>query len=136
MAIVVTRDRTKKMMHRVAVGSHDFTVDEPSANGGEDAGVTAHDLYDSALGACKAMTVLWYARRKGIALEGVEVQVERNDDQERHGNYRLDVVLSLTGALTEEHRQELLRVADKCPVHKLMTQVTTEITTSLAHSPD
>ena len=48
------------------------------------------------------------------------------------GIYRLSTELSLTGDLTEAHRQDLLRVARKCPVHKLMTEVKTEIVTSLA----
>jgi len=42
------------------------------------------------------------------------------------------VTLELGGALTEAQRQELLNVAGKCPVHKLMTQVTTEVVTELA----
>jgi putative redox protein len=37
----------------------------------------------------------------------------------------------LTGDLSESQREELVAVAQKCPVHKLMTTVTTEITTVL-----
>jgi putative redox protein len=51
---------------------------------------------------------------------------------ERQGVYKLATVLHLGGDLSEAQRQELLTVAGKCPVHKLMTTVTTEITTSLA----
>ena len=51
---------------------------------------------------------------------------------ERQGIYRLRVTLSLTGALTDAQRQELLAVANKCPVHKLMTVATTEVHTELA----
>jgi putative redox protein len=43
----------------------------------------------------------------------------------------LRAVLRLTGELSEAQRGELLRVAEKCPVHKLMSQVTTEISTVL-----
>ena len=132
MSIIVTRDRSAKMKHTVAVRQHKFTVDEPASNGGEDTGPTPHDLYDSALGACKAMTVLWYANRKQIPLEGIEATVDRDDSQERQGTYRLRVTLALTGALSDAQRQELLAVAEKCPVHKLMTKVTTEISTELA----
>lgn len=131
MTIVVTRDRTAKMKHTVAVRQHALVVDEPAANGGEDLGPTAHDLYDSALGTCKAMTVLWYATRKQIPLEDIEVSVERDDSEERKGSYKLAVTLSLGGPLTDAQRQELLNVAAKCPVHRLMTQVTTEISTVL-----
>ncbi|HET9821041.1 MAG TPA: OsmC family protein [Burkholderiaceae bacterium] len=132
MTITITRDRSRKMMHTVRVRGHAFTVDEPATNGGEDAGVTPHDLYDSALGACKAMTVLWYANRKQIPLEDVQVTVERDDSQERQGTYRLKATLALSGPLTDAQRQELLTVAGKCPVHKLMTQATTEVATELA----
>lgn len=131
MTIEVVRDRAHKMKHTVRVGSHAFTVDEPPANGGEDLGPTPHDLYDSALGACKALTTLWYAQRKHIPVEDIRVSVERDDSEERRGVYRLRVLLDVTGELTDAQRQELLNVAGKCPVHKLMTQATTEVVTEL-----
>ena len=132
MTIRVTRDLSRKMMHTVSVRDHAFPVDEPEANGGEDAGPTPHDLYDSALGACKAMTVLWYANRKQIPVEDIRVTVDRDDSAERQGIYRLRVTLAVTGALSDAQRQELLNVAEKCPVHKLMTVATTEVVTELA----
>ena len=132
MTIEVIRDRTHKMKHVVHVRQHHFAADEPVANGGEDLGVTPHDIYDSALGACKAMTVLWYANRKQIPLEDIRATVERDDSAERQGTYRLRVTLAITGALSAAQRQELLAVAEKCPVHKLMTVSTTEVTTTLA----
>jgi len=58
MAITVTRDALYKMRHTVHVRHHVFSVDEPASNGGEDLGVTPHEVYDSALGACKALTTL------------------------------------------------------------------------------
>lgn len=132
MPISVTRDRSAKMKHVVQVREHRFAVDEPESNGGEDAGPTPHDLYDSALGACKALTTLWYARRKNIPVEDITATVERDDREERKGVYRLRVTLDLSGDLTDAQREELLAVAEKCPVHKLMTEATTEITTELA----
>jgi putative redox protein len=90
-----------------------------------------HDLYDAALASCKALTVLWYAKRKGIALHDIEVVTERDDSQERQGTYRLQNILKLSGELTPEQQQELLAVAEKCPVHRLMTQVKTEVSTAL-----
>jgi putative redox protein len=132
MTIHVTRDRARKMACTVAVGAHSFTVDEPPSNGGEDTGPTPHDVYDSALGACKSLTVIWYANRKGIPLEDLHVAVERDDREERQGTYRLRVTLALGGPLSDAQRAELLAVAEKCPVHKLMTKVTTVITTELA----
>jgi putative redox protein len=132
MTILVARDRTHKMKHTVRVRQHSFAIDEPPANGGEDEGFTAHDVYDSALGSCKAMTVLWYAQRKQIPVDDIQVTVERDDSEERQGIYRLRVTLDVTGALSDAQRAELLAVANKCPVHKLMTVATTEVHTELA----
>jgi len=132
MTIFVTRDTAHKMQHTVHVRDHSFAIDEPPSNGGEDLGLTPHDVYDSALGACKAMTVLWYANRKQIPVEDIRVTVDRDDSAERQGIYRLRVTLAVTGALSDAQRQELLNVAEKCPVHKLMTVATTEVVTELA----
>jgi len=41
--------------------------------------LSALGLYAAALGACKALTVLWYAKRKGIEVQDLEVTVERDD---------------------------------------------------------
>ena len=132
MSIDVVRDRAQKMKHTVHVRQHAFAVDEPASNGGEDLGPTPHDVYDSALGACKALTTLWYARRKQIPVEELRVTVERDDAEERRGTYRLRVTLHIGGPLTDAQRQELLTVAGKCPLHKLMAEATTEIVTALA----
>ena len=132
MPIRVVRDQAARMRHEVHIGQHVLPVDESPEMGGEDSGPGAHDLYDAALGACKALTVLWYANRKRIPVQGIEVLVVRDSTRERDGIYRLSTQLSLTGELTDAHRQDLLRVAQKCPVHKLMTEVKTEIETTLA----
>ena len=132
MNTTVTRDRAGKMKHVVTIRHHSLVVDESVEVGGEDLGPSPHDLYDAALGACKALTTLWYANRKQIPLEDIQVTVERDSSEERKGTYRLRTTLALGGPLTAEQRQELVNVAGKCPLHKLMTQVTTEITTELA----
>lgn len=132
MSITALRDRSGAMRHQVHIGAHTFPVDQSKSEGGEETGPTPHDLYDASLAACKALTVLWYAQRKGYPVEDIQVSVERDASEERQGTYRLATTLHVTGPLTEDQRKELLRVASKCPVHKLMTEVKTEITTSLA----
>lgn len=132
MSIHIQRDKTGPMRQTVSIRQHLLTADQPVAGGGEDAGPDPHEFYDAALGACKALTVLWYAQRKGMAVEDVLVEVERDGTQERQGLYKLKASLTFVGNLTDEERRQLLAVADKCPVHKLMTQVTTEIETVMA----
>jgi putative redox protein len=73
--------------------------------------VKPHDLYDGALGACVALTVLWYSKHKHFPVEGIEVSVDRDSSQERVGVYRLRTALKVTGVLSASQREELLRVA-------------------------
>ena len=75
------------------------------------------------------LTVLWYAQRKGIPVEDIEVAVERENAPEYSNVYRLNTRLTRGGALSDVQRGELLSVAGKCPIHKLMTRTTTEVTT-------
>ncbi|MFT4243284.1 MAG: OsmC family protein [Acidovorax sp.] len=123
------------MAQTVRIRHHEFVVDGTADEGGGDGGPNPHDLYDAALGACKALTVLWYARRKGWAVQDVQTVVERDASAERAGTYRLAARLQVSGDLTDAQIAELEAVAHKCPVHKLMTTVATQISTSVQRLP-
>lgn len=131
MAITIVRDQLALMRHEVRIGPYSFGADLSAGEGGQGLGPNPHDLYDAALGACEALTVLWYANRKGIPVGNIEITVERDQSEEKSGTYRLDTKLRLGGSLTQPQREELLSAATKCPVHKLMTSVQTVIETTL-----
>lgn len=135
MTVHLKRIADAPMAQAVAIRTHAFVADASVQEGGSDAGPSPHDLYDAALGACKALTVLWYARRKGWAVDDVQTVVERDASGERAGVYRLSTRIQVQGALSDAQFAELETVAAKCPVHKLMTTVTTEIATSLERLP-
>lgn len=131
MTIELRLDHSARLAQTLHIRSHELRTDISEAEGGGDTGPSPHDLYDAALGACKALTVMWYARKKGIPVDDIETLVERDDADERKGVYRLAATLKIRGDLTDAQFQELQAVAQKCPVHKLMTVVTTEITTAV-----
>lgn len=135
MAIELQRVAGAPMAQHLRVRSHALVADGSLEEGGTDSGPSPHDLYDAALGACKALTVLWYARRKGLPVQDVHTVVERDASAERTGTYRLAARLQITGELSDAQLAELQAVAHKCPVHKLMTTVTTEITTVVERQP-
>ena len=110
--------------------AHVFRADVGPDSGSADSAPSPHDYFDSALASCKALTVLWYAKRRGIPLERVATRVERDDHAEREGQYRLRVHLDFQGALTDDQRAMLRRAADNCPIHKLMTRAEITIETA------
>lgn len=126
--IVVERIAPDGTAHRITIRAHELVADMALPDG-EDAGPDPHDLYDAALGACKAMTMLWYAQRKGIALDDIRVGVQRDASHERDGVYKLTTRIAIGGDLSAEEHAKLIDVAAKCSVHKLMSEVKTEIET-------
>ncbi len=135
MTIELHHHPEAKLAQAIRVRSHELLADVSPEEGGDDMGPSPHDLYDAALGACKALTLMWYARRKGIPVDDVRTEVTHDATQERQGVYKLTTTLLVSGDLSDAQLAELGTVADKCPVHKLMTKVTTEITTTVTRAP-
>lgn len=113
--IHVTRKDVSGTGHIVRVRAQELTTDMAIASGGEDAGPDPHDLYKSAPAARKALTILWYAQRKDIPLEDIEVAMARDGSGERNGMYRLSAAISLSGTLTEEHCANCCRSQPNVP---------------------
>jgi len=97
----------------------------------DDAFYAGHELLNSALGACTAMTLQMYARRKGWDLQDVTVHLSHSketayfQDAQDSGNAkskidRFERIIELEGDLDDEQRQRLLQIADRCPIHRTL----------------
>ncbi|MEO0733200.1 MAG: alpha/beta fold hydrolase, partial [Bacteroidota bacterium] len=64
----------------VMIRHHALTADEPEKVGGNDFGPGPYELVSAGLGACTAMTVQMYARRKKWPLEEIEVHLNHRKD--------------------------------------------------------
>ena len=105
----------------IRIRKHTIATDVSESLGSSDSAPGAHDYFDAALAACKTLTSTWYARKNQIPLERVEVDIERDDTEERKGKYVLKVRLGFHGPLSSEQRSRLYNAVSACPVHKLMT---------------
>jgi len=129
---MISISNEKGLLQRISIGPHTLHSDVSVELGGAGSAPEPHDLFDAALGACKALTLALYAKQRGLPLEGLDVKLNRDDSQERQGIYRLDVELTLHGTLDDAQRQQLLRIADKCPIHKLLTSSEVQVSTQLS----
>ncbi|MEP7384493.1 MAG: bifunctional alpha/beta hydrolase/OsmC family protein [Gemmatimonadota bacterium] len=109
------------------VGGHRLVADEPVRGGGRDEGPSPVALLTASLGACTSMTLRSYASRKGWPLERVVVHVShaRITASTTPGAVpapfaRLTREVELVGPLTDEQRDRLLEIAERCPIHRTL----------------
>jgi len=114
----------------VFVNGFPLVADEPLEYGGTNEGPSPYEYLLVALGACTAMTVQMYARRKGWPLEEALVRLShhkihaedcRDCDEKERKIDRFERELELRGELDETQRQRLLEIAGMCPVHRTLT---------------
>ena len=101
-------------------GKNTIIGDEPLDNGGGDEGMNPYEILASALGACTCATVRMYADRKEMPLDGLRVTLSLSRDEEKNTT-TITRDIELLGDLTPEERDRLLTIANKCPVHKILT---------------
>lgn len=118
-----------KVMQLITTEGHSLICDEPDDDG-DGLGPGPYEFLLGALGSCTAMTLLMYARRKGWDLADCSVQLTHDrvhaedSAQAERGTRRVEVIkrdISIRGNLTDEQRDRLLEIAQKCPVHKTIT---------------
>lgn len=116
---------------RVTTPSVSFLADEPASVGGLGSGPTPYDLLGAGLGACTAMTCRLYADRKGWPLDRVVVEVG-HVAKTASAPDRFTRRIGFRGALDEAQQTRLLEIADRCPVHRTLTESATIVTEAMA----
>ena len=126
---VVTQTVAAGYRTEIAARGHTLLADEPKSVGGDDTGPTPYDLLMAALGSCTGITLRMYADRKGWPLDRIRVSLQ-HDKMHLHdcadceeGDHRVDQVerrILLEGDLSDEQRDRLMEIADRCPVHRTL----------------
>ena len=132
-------ERDHKFTQTISSDSHTWLADEPLKVGGKNLGPDPYEHLLAALGACTSMTMRMYAERKKWSLADIKISLSHSrsyiqDCEEcESNNGQLDTLtreIELIGDLTDEQKQALLAISEKCPVHKTLHSkllVTTEI---------
>lgn len=99
----------------------DFLVstDVTQKLGGKNLAPDPHQYLEASLAGCTAMTVEMYAKRKNMNLESVDVKIRIVEEGEIN---RIERDIKFIGELSEEERNSLLVIANKCPIHKFLTR--------------
>ncbi len=126
---VIARLGNEGFTTEIKAGRHGMIADEPESVGGNDFVPSQYELVNAALGACTAMTLQMYARRKKWDLQEVNVHLsfdrsyKQDCDECTESERRLDKfekVLEFKGDLSDEQKKRLAEIADRCPVHRTL----------------
>ena len=115
----IAKRQNGSFKHRVEMGTHWITADEPEDHGGSDDGPSPQDLLAGSLASCTAITIEMYANRKGWNIGDVAVDVDYEPAQ-RGSPTKFKMKVLLPKELPEEQRERLMQIAAKCPVHRTL----------------
>jgi putative redox protein len=128
----ITATLTFGMRVSMSNGRHEWLADEPIALGGSDSGPNPYELLLASLAACTCITLSYYCKRKGIALESVNASYDfdrvhaddsENCDDPKSGFIdRISSHVEIKGDFDEAQRQRLAEIVERCPVHKTLAK--------------
>ena len=121
MITAITELDQSRYKTKVFAGGHLIYADEPTELGGTDEGMNPGALLLASLGSCTAITIRMYADRKEIPLEGIKIDLAICKEEEMTKETTITRKIEFTGDLSPEQRERLMVIADKCPIHKLLT---------------
>jgi putative redox protein len=106
---------------KVYADGHFIYADEPVELGGTDEGMSPGALLLASLGSCTAITIRMYADRKQFDLESIKIHLEICKEEEMSKSTTINRKIELNGNLDDAQRERLMQIADKCPVHKILS---------------
>ncbi|UOE46475.1 OsmC family protein [Mucilaginibacter sp. SMC90] len=98
-------------------GGHGIITDEPLKADGSNTGMNPFSLLLASLASCTVITLRMYIDRKMWPIEDVKADVEMFKTL---NGTRIETRLSFKGEVNDEQRDRLLKIANACPVHKIL----------------
>ena len=112
---------TEKYYTEVIAGENKLITDEPLAQGGGNKGFNPYEILATSLASCTAATLRMYIDRKGWDIPTINVEVDlENFPQTKNAQFCRIIDFGNT-ELSEEMKDKLFKIADACPIHKILT---------------
>jgi uncharacterized OsmC-like protein len=121
----------------ISTDRHTIISDQPTEDGGTDAGMGPVELFVGALAGCVGYFVSRYCARHGISCEGLTIRAGWSMAERPHRVGAVDLQIVLPALLDAATQEKLLKVAHGCTLHQTLAlppKVAIEIVPSLAPS--
>ena len=112
---------TENYYTEVIAGENKLVTDEPMDKGGKNKGFNPFEILATSLASCTAATLRMYIDRKNWDIPEINVEIElENFNQTKTAQFTRIIDFGKTILEPEQH-EKLLKIANACPVHKILT---------------
>lgn len=119
---VIIRNTQNRYTQEITSGKHTLIADEPTELNGNDLGPAPFEYLLSSLGSCTAITLQMYAERKNITLDVINIRLNYHAaERKTDSKAKIERHIHLQGSFDEKQKERLLQIADRCPVHRLIS---------------
>ncbi len=112
---------TEKYYTEVIAGENTLITDEPVDKGGGNKGFNPFEILATSLASCTAATLRMYIDRKGWEIPIINVEVDLENYPQTKTAQFCRIIDFGSADISEDIKDKLFKIADACPVHKILT---------------
>lgn len=120
---------TQKYLCTISWRNGELLMDEPESVGGKDLGPDPFSTFLASLAGCTLSTLRMYIDRKGWDIPEIKISLNLYQETETELETTISRTIYFSGNVSDEQKERLLVIADKCPISKILKNKITINTT-------
>jgi putative redox protein len=125
MANLLEKDITgtigiQKYLCKISWRNGEFIMDEPENIDGKDLGPDPYSTLLASLAGCTLSTLRMYIDRKGWDIPEIAITLNMSQETAPELETTISRTISFSSEISEEQKERLLLIAEKCPVSKIL----------------
>ena len=120
---------TQKYLCTIFWRNGKLLMDEPESVGGNDIGLDPFSTFLASLAGCTLSTLRMYIDRKGWDISEIKISLNLYQETETELETIISRTISFSENVSDEQKERLLVIADKCPISKILKNKITINTT-------
>ncbi len=120
---------TQKYLCTISWRNGTLLMDEPENVGGQNIGPDPFSTFLASLAGCTLSTLRMYIDRKGWDIPEINISLNLAQEATPELETTISRAITFPGNISEEQRERLLLIAEKCPISKILKNKITINTT-------
>lgn len=116
---------TQKYLCKISWRNGEFLMDEPENINGKDLGPDPYTTLLASLAGCTLSTLRMYIDRKGWDIPEINIALNMSQENSPELETIISRSISFSTEISNEQKERLLLIAEKCPVSKILKNKTT-----------